>query len=95
MKVIDVSPVYGVYEKQSVVGKPVQRTSAASKSDKLSLSRDAKDFQAVMRGLKTAPDTRTEKVAELSQKYDSGSYVMDSRSAAEGLLRSGVLFRRP
>ena len=94
MKIVDVSQVYGVYEKPNVAGRAIHRAPVASKSDKLSLSKDAKDFQAVMRGLKEAADVRPEKVSELSLKYESGSYEPSTHDVAEGLLRSGVLFRR-
>ena len=94
MKIVDVSQVYGVYEKQGVAGRPVQRKPVVSKSDKLSLSKDAMDFQAVMRGLKEAPDIRTEKVAELSQKYENGTYEPDVQGAADGLLKSGLLLKQ-
>ena len=93
MKIVDVSQVYGVYEKQGIAGKPVQRKPVVSKSDKLSLSKDAMDFQAVMRGLKDAPDIRAEKVADLSQKYGNGDYEPDVQRAADGLLKSGLFLK--
>ena len=43
MKVFDISKVYGIYEKQNKVGKPVRKTPSSSKLDKLSLSKDAKE----------------------------------------------------
>jgi anti-sigma28 factor (negative regulator of flagellin synthesis) len=94
MKVFDVTKVYGVYEKQAGTEKRVSRTAFAPKSDKLSLSKDAKDFQAVMKGLKEAADTRADKVAEFSQKYEAGGYGADVREIAGSLLSSGLFARK-
>ncbi|MDR1438677.1 MAG: flagellar biosynthesis anti-sigma factor FlgM [Clostridiales bacterium] len=94
MQVFDVTKVYGVYEKQPVGGKQVHRAPAAPKQDKLSLSGDAKDFQAVMRGLKDAPDIRADKVADLAGKYESGAYRAEPKDIAESLANSGLFSRR-
>ena len=90
MKVFDVSTVYGVYEKKTKINRPVQQSPSSSKLDKLSLSKDAKDYQLVMKGLKEVPDTRAEIVAELAQKYQSGNYSPDMKDVAEGILNSGL-----
>lgn len=91
MKIYDVSKVYGVYDIQPAKGRPVKNGAPAAKSDKLMLSRDAIDFQAVMKGLKEAPDVRAGKVAELSAKYEAGEHLADARDIAEALMRSGAV----
>jgi anti-sigma28 factor (negative regulator of flagellin synthesis) len=91
MKIYDVTKIYGTYDKQPVAGKPARKAPASAKSDKLLLSRDAIDFQTVMKGLKEAPDIRAEKVAELSAKYESGRHLADTREIAEAMLKSGCL----
>ncbi|MDR3120873.1 MAG: flagellar biosynthesis anti-sigma factor FlgM [Clostridiales bacterium] len=93
MKIFDVSEVgkvYGIYDKQPVAGKSVHRAAAVPKADKLLLSRDAMDFQAVMKGLKNAPDVRADKVAEFGAKYEAGDYQADTRDVAESLFKSGL-----
>jgi hypothetical protein len=91
MKINDVTKIYGAYETQPVAGRPVKKPSAIDKTDKLMLSRDAIDFQAVMKGLKEAPDTRAGKVAEFTAKYEACEHIADARDLAEALLKSGVL----
>ena len=91
MKIYDVTKIYGVYETQPAAGRPVQKASAMAGNDKLLLSRDAIDFQSVMKGLKAAPDARAEKIAEFSAKYESGEHLADARDIAESLIKSGVM----
>jgi len=91
MKIYDVTKIYGVYETQPVAGRSVQKTPSVAKKDKLMLSRDAMDFQAVMKGLKDAPDVRAGKVGELSAKYNAGEQLADTKDIAGALYKSGVL----
>jgi len=94
MKINDVTKIYGAYDAQPVAGRPVQKTPAAGKMDKLMLSRDAIDFQTVMKGLKDAPDVRAAKVAEYSAKYSAGEHLADTRDIADALFRSGVVYKK-
>jgi len=95
MKVYDVSKVYGVYDAQQAASvKRSQQAAAVSKKDKLSLSQDAVDFQAVMKGLKDAPDVREAKIAELTQQYEAGTYGADANDLAESLFKSGLFARK-
>ena len=93
MKVGDVPKIFGVYETQAIAGRRLSAARPASKKDKLSISDDAKDFQAVMRGLKDAPDIRAEKVAEHSAKYEAGESSVDARAVAQSMLASGIARR--
>jgi negative regulator of flagellin synthesis FlgM len=94
MKVNDVSKVYGVYENKLLGNKQPYRVNVEPKSDKLSLSNDAKDYQAVMKGLKEASDIREDKVQEVSRRYEDKSYRPDYREVAAGLLNSGIIVNR-
>ena len=89
MKIYDVTKVYGVYDKQPVASRPAKKAAVSAKSDKLMLSRDAMDFQTVMKSLKETPDVRAGKVAELSTKYEAGEHLADTRDIVEALLKSG------
>ena len=93
MKINDITKIYGVYEAQPVSGRPAGKTAAASQRDKLMLSRDAVDFQSVMKGLKEAPDIRADKVAEYSKKYQAGEHLAGSKDIAEALFRSGAVYK--
>ena len=90
MKVNDISKVYGVYDNKTLNSRQAAKASPELGRDKLSLSSDAKDFQAVMRGLKDTPDIREDKVNEVIRKYDNPNYYPDYREVAEGLLSSGL-----
>jgi negative regulator of flagellin synthesis FlgM len=90
MQIYDITRIHGVYEKQPVASRRVCSAPIARQHDKLSLSDDAKDFQAVMRGLKDAPDIRADRVGEILQKYESGSYSADSKDIAGALAKSGL-----
>jgi len=91
MKINDVTKVYNIYETQPVAGRQAQRPIPAAKRDKLMLSRDAKDFQAVMKGLKDSPDVREDKVNELMAKYEAGERLAETADIAEALYRSGAV----
>lgn len=91
MKIYDVTKIYGVYEAQPAAGRSVQKAPASGKKDKLVLSKDAIDFQAVMKGLKDAPDVRADKVGELAAKYEAGERIAETKDIAEALYKSGAL----
>ena len=91
MKIYDVTKIYGVYDTQPAVGRPVKKAASAAGTDKLMLSKDAIDFQAVMKGLKEAPDARPEKIAEYGAKYEAGAHLADTKDIAEALFKSGVM----
>ena len=93
MKISDVTKTYGIYGKQPAAGRAVQKPAAAAKLDRLMLSRDAIDFQSVMKGLKEAPDIRADKVAEAAARYKSGVRHAEARDIAEALLKSGGMPR--
>ena len=90
MKINDISKIVGVYENKTLSSRQAPKAKLALGTDKLSLSSDARDFQAVMRGLKETPDVREEKVQELSKKYNDVNYSSDYKEVAEGLLNSGI-----
>ena len=91
MKIYDVTKIYGAYETQPTAGRPVKKASSLTGTDKLMLSKDALDFQAVMKGLKETPDIRQEKIAELGAKYEAGEHLANTKDIAEALFKSGVL----
>ena len=93
MKIYDITKVYGVYETQPVTGRPAQKASSTGEKDKLMLSKDAVDFQTVMKGLKDVPDVRAAKVAEYTEKYNAGTHLADTRDIAEALFKSGAVHK--
>ena len=91
MKIYDVTKIYGVYDTQPAAGRAAKKAAPNAGTDKLMLSKDAKDFQAVMKGLKEAPEVRRDKIAELEAKYVTGEHLANTKNIAEALIKSGVL----
>jgi negative regulator of flagellin synthesis FlgM len=80
--------ILGVYDKQKNVGKVDKTSGVSNKKDVLSISNQAKDFQTVMKAIKDIPDIRQDKVKELSEKYDSGTYNVSGNDVADKVLKS-------
>jgi len=91
MKVNDISKISGVYESKTLGNRQPYRAKAESKSDELSLSKDAKDFQAVMKGLREASDIREDRIREVSAKINDPGYRPDYMEMADRMLNSGIL----
>ena len=65
----------------------VQKTqSAYSVSDQVSISQAGKDFQIARNAVSQASDIREDKVAQLKQMVDSGSYSVSPDDFASKLL---------
>lgn len=84
----EIPKILGVYDKQKSIGKVDKTSGVASKKDVVSISNQAKDFQTVMKALKDVPDIRQDKVNELAEKYDSGTYNVTSNEVADKVLKS-------
>lgn len=82
----DIPKIQGIYEKQRNLGRVDKTGAVSSKKDVVSISGQAKDFQTVLRALKDVPDIRTEKINELEQKYQAGSYDVDGRDVADKVI---------
>jgi negative regulator of flagellin synthesis FlgM len=86
-----VGGVSGVYNNQKVESKKdvPEPTRANGKKDEVQISKEAMDFQLVMKAAKAAreiPDIREEVVAPIKEKLDNGTYEADSKSIADKLL---------
>ena len=84
----DVPKVLGVYDKGKSVAKTGGTAGVASKKDQLSISAPAKDFQTALKAVKEIPDIRNEKVNELADKYESGTYNVSGNDTADKIIRS-------
>lgn len=65
---------------------PVEET-AGSGHDSLEVSSRAADIRTAMEALRSAPEVREERVAELSRQLEQGSLSLDPHALAEKLLR--------
>lgn len=57
------------------------------KSDKVEISSSAREFQLAMQALKDIPEVRSEKVKELKEEINSGTYKPDAEKIAEHILK--------
>lgn len=78
--------IHGVHDKGKNVGKIEKSSTVASKSDAISISNSGRDFQTVMRALKDVKDVRQDLVDDLSEKYESGNYNVESTSISDSIL---------
>lgn len=90
MNINKVGGVNSIYNSQKVEPKKgVQGAANAGKKDEVQISKEAMDFQTVMKAVKAAqglPDIREEVIAPIKEKLDSDQYDVDSSSIAEKLL---------
>ena len=83
----DIPKIFGVYNKNRNIERVQKTKSVASKSDELSISGEAKDFQTVMRERRKIPDVREDKVKDFSEKYDSGEYKVETKDLTEKIFK--------
>jgi len=81
------------------VGKEKNRTQEASKEvpkgilseDKVALSPEAKEIQEVKKILDSLPDVREDKVAEIREQIENGTYEVDSEKVAFRMIKESIL----
>lgn len=83
--------VGGVYNNQKVEPKKNIQGAAQvkGKKDEVQISKEAMDFQLVMKAAKAAgkvPDIREEVIAPIKEKLDTDTYEVDSNGIADKLL---------
>jgi len=67
-----------------------KRRPAAPRSDEVTLSQTAQDFQKVRELLREIPDVRQEKVRQIKAELESGEHQVDSEKIAERMLAEGL-----
>ena len=75
-----------VYNNKARVDKVSGSRDVAGKKDELTISGQAKDFATVMKALRSVPDVRESKVAELSGPVQDGTYKVASEGVADKLI---------
>jgi len=60
-------------------------------SDNVQLSSRAKDLQRIKDLVKTAPESRDEKVAEIKEQLNNGTYKADINKTAENMVNESLL----
>ena len=84
----DLPKVTGIYGTQKNTGRVGKTEATVSKKDVLSISNEAKDYQTVYKALKDVPDIRQNKVAELSGRFETGSYNVTGKDVADKVINA-------
>ncbi|MDP4094778.1 MAG: flagellar biosynthesis anti-sigma factor FlgM [Bacillota bacterium] len=84
----DIPRISGIYDKQKSTGRIEKTSGVAPKKDVVSISNNAKDFQTALKAVKDVPDMRTDKVNELSEKYEAGNYDVSGKDIADKIVTS-------
>jgi len=71
-------------------GQPTEKKSDITQSDKVSLSKEARDIQLAEEAVAAEPDIRTEKVNPIKQKIVEGTYEVNAEKVAESLIGTNV-----
>lgn len=83
----NIDKITQAYRKQEI-NKESIKSAKTGKSDELSLSGVARDYQFAMNAIKNVPDIRKEKVDAIKEQIRTGTYVVDAGNIAEKMLES-------
>lgn len=84
----DTPKVHRISNRQNNIASTEKTKDVLIRKDEVSISSTAKDYQTVTKALKSVPDIRPERVDELSRKYQSGSYSINSVDIADKIIKS-------
>ncbi|MCL4371642.1 MAG: flagellar biosynthesis anti-sigma factor FlgM [Chloroflexi bacterium] len=79
-------PVHRTPRPNPRVGGSHERHNQSAPADQIALSERARLLSRLGQAVDEAPDVREDKVRELQQAIEKGSYVLDSREIAEHML---------
>ena len=83
-------------EKNRVQGSPKEASRGGGLSeDKIALSPEAKQIQEAKKLLDSLPDIREDKVAEIKEQIEAGTYNIDSEKIAYRMIRESLLNEMP
>lgn len=71
----------------AAAGQPEQQQ---NKADTVALSNAAKDIQEAQKQLKAIPDVREDKVAQLKEQIENGTYEIDAEKIADKMLKDAL-----
>ena len=78
-------------EKNSHSVKAENESSAPKTSDNVRLSAKAKELQKAGKTLEDTPEMRSEKVADIKNRIDSGSYNVNGEAIADSIIKAALL----
>ena len=83
--------IHQTREKHTGEGSSAVPQKPVSQEDKVVLSETAKQMNKVKEQLDAIPDIREEKVAEIKNQVDNGTYKIDGKKIAFNMLRESLL----
>ncbi len=87
-----------VYGEQAKIDKPVKNNNsppAGSQSDEVVISPQAQEFSQVLQQVRKLPAVRDDKVQEIADRINAGTYKVDSQAVAAKMLERLAVDRRP
>ena len=79
--------------KNRINGSPKEAPKGGLSEDKVALSPEAKQIQDVKKRLDSLPDVREDKVAEIKEQIEAGTYTIDGEKIAFKMIRESILDR--
>ena len=80
-----------VQDKDKVDATSEQPEKQQTKADTVVLSDTAKKVQEAQKQLETIPDVREDKVAQLKEQIENGTYEMDEEKIADKMMKDALL----
>ena len=77
--------------KNRVHGSPEEAPKGGLTEDKVALSPEAKQIQDVKKRLDSLPDVREDKVSEIKEQIEAGTYTIDGEKIAFKMIRESLL----
>ncbi len=84
MRVDALNRIHEVYKSQST--KNIKKTNKTNGADQVELSSTAKDFNEILKMLTDVPDIRQDKVDDLRNQINSGTYNVRSEEVAKKIM---------
>ena len=84
MKITNLLNTTNIYNKNTKNDKKIEKT--IKNNDSFTVSDKARDFQAVLKAVSSSPDIREDKVNNILNKIQEGSYNVSSEDIAKKLL---------
>ncbi|MGD8989909.1 MAG: flagellar biosynthesis anti-sigma factor FlgM [Desulfobacterales bacterium] len=80
-----------VQDKDKIDAAAEQKEQQQAKADTVALSNAAKNIQQAQKELEALPDVREDKVAELKEQIENGTYEIDAEKIADKMLKDSLL----
>ena len=80
-----------VQDKEKAEAASEQQETQQTKTDTVALSNAAKDIQEAQKQLEAIPDVREDKVAQLKEQIENGTYEINEEKIADKMLKDALL----